>query len=325
MEYHIALITDDKYVLPTAVCVKSIYESHKSMLKCESLVIHICTFGLEDKNISIFKSLENVNFLIEIDTFNLHDYKHYIEQINQKSHVTPTALIKFDLHNFFKDLNLLLYIDGDIIIKKNLFALFKTDLSNSYLAASYEFWKYIESERYKFGIWGKEFYFNSGVMLLNLQKLREDGITEKLWDYKINKAKTTLMDQESLNAVCGIQTVHLPIKWNFNPAFFDPKFFKSIQDIYGVKYDSIKDLYEDICVIHYVGTYDKPWKYKNARMAEEWLKTYKKIKEIGVIKLRDIPNDKNLLKHTVERIKAFGIFSFVSFFIYIIRTKYSNK
>ena len=325
MEYHIALITDDKYVLPTAVCVKSIYESHKFMLKCESLVIHICTFGLEDKNISIFKSLENVNFLVEIDTFNLHDYKHYIEQINQKSHVTPTALIKFDLHNFFKDLNLLLYIDGDIIIKKDLFALFKTDLSNSYLAASYEFWKYIETEKFKFGVWDKNFYFNSGVMLLNLEKLRNDCITEKLWDYKINKAKTALMDQESLNVVCGFQTVHLPIKWNFNPAFFDAKYFKFIYDVYGVKYNSMKALYEDICVVHYVGAYDKPWKYKNARMAEEWFKNYKMIEDIGTIELRDVPYDKSILKHAIKRIKAYGVLSFFSFCFYILRTKFSIK
>lgn len=325
MEYHIALITDDKYVLPTAVCVKSIYESHKSMLKCESLVIHICTFGLEDKNISIFKSLENVNFLVEIDTFNRQNYKQYIEQINQKSHVTPTALIKFDLHNFFKDLNLLLYIDGDIIIKKDLFALFKTDLSNSYLAASYEFWKYIEAEKFKFGIWDKKFYFNSGVMLLNLEKLRDDCITEKLWDYKINKAKTALMDQESLNAVCGIQTVHLPIKWNFNPAFFDAKYFKFIYDVYGVKYNSMKELYDDVGVVHYVGAYDKPWKYKNSRMAEEWFKNYKMIEGIGTIELRDVPSDKNILMHAIKRIKTYGVLSLFSFCFYILRKKISIR
>lgn len=317
MEYHIALISDDNYVLPTSVCIKSIIDSN-SACDGNKIVIHVCTFGLTDTNYKLFQKLNNEKIIVEINVFRKEDYEDKIKLINQKTHVTPTALIKFNLQNYFKNIDKLLYIDGDIIVKNNIIPLLEINIDNYYLAASFELWKYIECEKYKFGIGGNKFYFNSGVMLLNLHKLRIDNITEQLWDYKIYKAKTNLMDQESLNAVCGSKTLQIPIKWNFNPAFLSDIYIKSIFRIYGVKYDSIVNLEKDAAILHYVGTFDKPWKYKGARMSKYWLETYQSMAKIENINLKEIPKSNNL-SHLIGRIKTFGVISIFGYMWYLLK------
>ena len=198
--YHIALITDDNYCIPTLVCTQSIILNTSPN---NIYTIHICTFGLNAENINRFKLLSKGNVNISIDTFDGELYNRKLKLITQKTHVTPTALIKFELPNYFSSIDKMLYLDGDIIVKHQIDELLDIDLHGYYLAASYEFHCRINKINYSFRRDYDDFYFNSGVMFLNLKNMRTDNITSKLWDYKINHAKTRLMDQESLNAVCG--------------------------------------------------------------------------------------------------------------------------
>ena len=127
------------------------------------------------------------------------------------------------------------------------------------------------------------------------------------------------MDQESLNAVCGSKTLRIPIKWNFNPAFLGKIYLKPILKIYGVKYDSIVDLEKDAAILHYVGTFDKPWKYKGARMSKYWLESYHSMDNIENINLKEIPRSNNF-RHLITRVKAFGVISIFGYMWYLLKS-----
>ncbi|MBO7605742.1 MAG: hypothetical protein J6S61_04695 [Elusimicrobiaceae bacterium] len=173
----------------------------------------------------------------------------------------------------------LLYLDSDIIVKGSIVELLNTDISGCYIAASYEFYCHLDRIRYSLHrSVSNDFYFNSGVMLLNLKRMREDSISESLWNYKLNKSKTKLMDQESLNAVCGLKSISLPIIWNFNPRFLSRKLLTEINKVYLTDYVSIDELEHDIKIIHYVGKPDKPWIYSTAHMRYYWDVIYKRLK-----------------------------------------------
>ena len=278
-ERHIALICDDKYALPTMVCIQSIIMTTKNPVQ-----VHVCTFELTDDNVQRFISLSNDTVNVIVDKFEINQYREMIDRVNQKSHVTPTALIKFELSNYFSTINKLLYIDSDIIVKEDISALFDCDIEDAFLGASYEFYKYLENKKYRFKKnWDTSFYFNSGVMLLNLKLMREERISELLWDYKLNKAKTTLMDQESLIAICGTRATKLPIRWNFNPVFLDSSYINDINEIYGTAYQSIEQLLSDVAIIHYVGKKDKPWTFSTARMRQYWVDAYNNLKDVEQI------------------------------------------
>lgn len=274
-ERHVVLITDDNYVMPTFVAIKSI--ELNALSDC-SYIIHICSFGLNKENIKHFENLNGDNFQIVIHIIQEDYYKAKFDLINQKSHVTPSALIKFDLCTILNGIDKVLYIDSDIIVNKSLSELFEYDIENYYLAASFEFWKYIIAKKE-----GKkdlsEFYFNSGVMLFNLKKIREDNISNQLWLTKINKYngvnnKSGLMDQDCFNDVCASMCYPLPIKYNFNPVFSKGYKIQDINRVYNSNYLSLQEILDDVVIIHYVGKTDKPWKYVTANYADVWEKYY---------------------------------------------------
>lgn len=274
-ERHVVLITDDNYVMPTAVTIKSIEVN--ALSECQ-YIIHICSFGLSKDNIDYLNSMSTENFKIVIHIIQEDHYREKFGLISQKTHVTPSALIKFDLCKILDGLERVLYIDSDIIVNNSLNELFKYDIENYYLAASFEFWRYIIAK--KEGTDGlSDFYFNSGVMLFNLKKIREDNISDILWSVKINKFngqdnKSGLMDQDCFNDVCASMCYQLPIKFNFNPVFSKGNKIQDINKVYNLNYSSIQELLDDVVIIHYVGKTDKPWKYETANYVDLWEKYY---------------------------------------------------
>lgn len=311
---NIVLICDDAYALPTAVCIRSIITCAGGN---STFTVHVCTFGLTEKNTLLFENMGTSNVAVRVHSVPKSLIEEKVAGVSQKTHVTKTALIKLELPNYFKELDRLLYIDSDIIVKGMLDELFETSLDGYYLAASFEFW--IHQNNVKYGLSKnkrEDFYFNSGVMLLNLKKMREDDISDKLWDYKLNCTKTKLMDQECLNAVCHDAVKPISIKWNFNPTFLQEDQIAGINAVYGETYDSCEQLLQDVRIIHYVGKQDKPWVYDTACLREFWMKNYDATEGLPELNLKSAEIKKqNILKSSLAKIKQFG-FNGYAYFVF---------
>lgn len=270
---HIVFICDDNYVLPTVVAMKSLANNLDESIE---YTIHVCTVGLSDENVKKIKSVSRDNISIEINTVNLNEFEDRLSLINQKTHVSSSALIKFELPNIFKGLNSILYLDGDVIVKKDLSDIFDLDLSGKYLAAVQEFWK-VQQKYYDY----KDdtivpFYFNSGFMFMNLELMREDGVTNLLWKAKLSyfndksDSKHILMDQDAFNKVCSGKCIHLPIKYNCDSKFTNEANLKLLNEVYSANYSNYDELYNDIVVLHFIGKEEKPWKFEGVRCQNDW-------------------------------------------------------
>lgn len=311
---HIVLICDDAYALPTAVTIQSIIKSNTNETQ---YFIHVCTFGLNQQNTSLIESLSDGFTKVKIETIIIDEFEERLFKIEQKSHVSKSALIKLELANYFLSIDKILYLDSDIIVKNSIDSLFELDISNYYLAASFEFHKYLDSFLYHFGKKDKTFYFNSGVMLLNLNAMRKDSIPSRLWDYKLHHSKTTLMDQECFNEVCKGCILKLSIVYNFNPFFLNKIYLNGINCVYGTSFESINDLEKKAAIVHYVGKADKPWIYRTATLQSLWQQYYDSLNYEQSISLVDfIPKKESLIKKVVSKIKAVGFLSFVSYLFY---------
>lgn len=320
---NIVLITDEGYVLPTSVCIKSIASNYINNDN-DILQINVCTFNLSKESVIYLKSFSTEFTKINIIFINEEAFKDRMRQVVVKSHVSKAALIKFELANIFTHLNSVLYLDGDIIIKDNINEILNTDIEDNYLAAVHEYWEHLNHIRFKLFTKEKEiFYFNSGVMLLNLKKIRKDNIINKLWDYKIHNAKTTLMDQETLNAVFGSKVFRLPIIWNFNPLFYKEGNIPEINKIYGLNYKSIYNLLENTKIIHYVGKADKPWVYSNASLRNYWDYYYELIPNKKDVHLRPFEAKRsNIIFSLSNKLNSYGILGVISYFVYLIKRRY---
>jgi len=104
-------------------------------------------------------------------------------------------------------------------------------------------------------------YFNSGVILINLDYWRKEKITEKAIDYLLKNGDSMYhCDQEALNAIFIEKWKELDPRWNQQGCVFWPQvlpeseFTESIMSRYH-------DLVNNPFIIHYLSP-SKPWDYK---------------------------------------------------------------
>ena len=233
---YIAMITDDNYVKPTVVTLTSLWENKKA----ESVYnISILTNNLNEENTNLLKSLNNSNFSI-----NILDKSNFIEEfknINQERHVTFTSLLKFFLPEIFNNLDKILYLDSDILVQDDLSELFNIDISDFYSAAVKDILcKVNKQHMLKYNI-QNEYYFNSGVLLLNLELMRQNNTANSLIEYRINN-KNHFMDQDTFNAVLGHKVKYISYKYNFLNYYLEKMSIKELEDFL----ESIKGLEDEI-------------------------------------------------------------------------------
>ena len=192
----------------------------------------------------------------------------------EELHVSPAALYKFDIANIFPDIDKMLYLDGDILVRKDLSELFETDISGCYAAVvkDYKPMTYDPPQTHKLGVPQHTAYFNSGVMLMNLDNLRRDDIYRKLIDYRKNGVNF-FMDQDALNVAFGEKVVYLPLKYNIMSSVMGHFSGKQIQKYYQLDTADKEKMYAEASIVHLCTKY-KPWEYSNVPFADEWYTHY---------------------------------------------------
>lgn len=94
-------------------------------------------------------------------------------------------------------------------------------------------------------------YFNAGMMLINVQKWNEIGISEKALQSLTNSEKPLqYLDQDALNIVLEGKVCYVDRRFNHIEML--------AHNVHGYK----KDVPADTCIIHYAGA-DKPWQQWN--------------------------------------------------------------
>jgi lipopolysaccharide biosynthesis glycosyltransferase len=113
------------------------------------------------------------------------------------------------------DINKILYLDSDLIVRRSLKKLWDTDLTDQALAAVPDYGYYGEEAGKALGLPAGAKYFNSGVLLINLQFWRQNNILERTINFvKTNPERVPYWDQDALNAILVHHWIELPEYWN---------------------------------------------------------------------------------------------------------------
>ena len=109
----------------------------------------------------------------------------------------------------------ILYLDSDVIVRGSLRELWNTDLSGHALAAVADaFWDPKAELPYLDMPEGAK-YFNSGVILINLDYWRQNNVCERAIAFiRDNPTKVNYYDQDALNAILVDCWINLPAIWN---------------------------------------------------------------------------------------------------------------
>ena len=214
-------------------------------------------------------SANNKGLLKKIGVHVIDVRPHLPDATANNAHVSPAALVKFDIANIFQDMDKILYLDTDMIVLRDLSDLFNTDLENHYAAVMKDMAGTYEGCATRLGT---KSYFNSGMMLLNLKKMRKDNIPEKLLDYKLHRDRGHFMDQDCLNVVFAENVIYVSPIYNWmavNQMNYSPQ---EVMNFYGINNELNID---NVAIVHLTNR-QKPWDYIHVWGHKLWVLYYKK-------------------------------------------------
>ena len=190
----VVFITDSGYVRPTCVAISSLIRHRDVKTRYDIHVIGVDLTEEDRRSLEVFG--EAVHVICPANKYASFQAEH--------PHVSKAALFKFDLADLLPNHEKVLYLDSDVLVLQDLHALSELDLSSVYVAAVRDY-AGMSSGRHHERL-GLDSYFNSGVMLLNLKRMRQDKMHDALLKAKDEtdlKYPGMFMDQDAFNLAFG--------------------------------------------------------------------------------------------------------------------------
>ena len=158
-----------------------------------------------------------------------------------------------------------IYLDCDIVVRGDIRELFDADLGGAHIAGVYDYQK----DAYVKGL-GVENYFNAGVLLLDIGKMRAENSSEKLIQMHCElKERIKYLDQDVLNIAFKSSSAILPPKFGA----ISPLFRKELPPVLGQTARDMREAIYNPVIVHFTGP-DKPWVIPRGFTAHPWTPLY---------------------------------------------------
>ena len=260
----IILSTDDNFVQHCCVAMTSVLENN------DDVTFYLFTAGLSPENSTLISRLvEDRNGILHICRIDDEIVKDFPMPKGAGEHISIATYYRLFARNVLpSDVERVIYLDCDIVVRGSLEPLWQMDIDNYALGAVYQGMNFLTKEDFKrLGIPEERGYFNAGVLLINLEYWRKNQVTERLFDFiKRQYHRIKQHDQDTLNAVLFNEVFPISYKWNYLPQFYLIRTGLSFPDHvdYSEKLDPV--------VIHFVSV-PKPWEFGCANpYTEEYFK-----------------------------------------------------
>ena len=271
---------------------------------------------------SLFKHNKNtivtVHAMVSGEGNYVNDLQDYVEELGQKIVIYDMEKValpvipshsndktKYPLSAYYrlfaaevlpKDVHKVLYLDGDIIVYDDLSELWNTDMTGYAVAAGPSRHNNNIKLIRKLGYEPKYGYFNSGVLLINLDYWRENHVIDLFVDFiKNNMDKLRYADQDVLNPVFCDKRLELPIRYNLCTNFLLTDRFRITESQSLI--EEIDKWYKSPSIIHF-NTVDKPWYANSININRRiWRKYRDETKWKGyLVKKKELPIKEKLLR-----------------------------
>lgn len=279
---NIALVfaCDNNYADYLSVTLQSIIENSSNERNYDIII-------LDDDINETYKSrlklqCKKENFSLRF--INIQLYTHnYNDLFKVGGHYSTATYYRFFLADILKNYKKALYLDSDIIVKKDIYELFKIDLKDKFLAATKDIYiKIISAKDKKMKSYLSKSlkldentpYFQAGILLLNLEKLRKEEIS-KLLIYNLQNVvkKPKIVDQCVLNYTLKNKVLYIDNRFNFdlniqeslvkhNPFILS----ETLNEKEIKEYESVR---KEAFIVHYAGP-AKPWNLPYIEKADIW-------------------------------------------------------
>jgi lipopolysaccharide biosynthesis glycosyltransferase len=246
--------------IPVLFCTDAIYFQHMgaaiaSLLNSNSLhnfEIFVCSEqrdqAAEEKLLATVSRFGNATL-----TFIQFSLGRCREYLCLSQYFTAAAYIRLFLTEFLDpSIRRILYLDGDLIVRKDIQELWETDLKGAFVGVVPEPRSIPEgSEPSVYP------YFNSGVMVVDVDRWRKENVLPPFLEHvKNNPGRLPHHDQDVLNHVFAGKVRLMDYRWNFQSrwASMEPESF-------AMNSETFRRVRRSPYIVHFATKY-KPWIYE---------------------------------------------------------------
>ncbi|WP_443939078.1 glycosyltransferase family 8 protein [Pedobacter sp. MW01-1-1] len=216
----IVVASDNHYAVLIAALLKSIEQNHKTE---EHIDFYIIDDGIHEK------TKEKLNVVADPARITIKWCpsktvipKHIVIPTDNSAYPHTVYLRIFAPYLVDSNAEKLIYLDVDTLVQADISELWNTDISEYLAAAVQDVGKTVDCKwggipNYaQLGLSKDTWYFNSGVLMMNLVKWRAENISENVIEslYKY-KEFVILPDQYGLNVTLANRWLPLDPKWNW--------------------------------------------------------------------------------------------------------------
>lgn len=262
---NVCFATDDIYAIHCAVALASVLENSRSE---NYYNFYIIDGGISKENKKIILSLTNLKSckiqFLSID-------KKLFEDSFLDYQFTKAIYYRFLIPELI-DVDKIIYLDSDVVVRKDIAAFFNTEIADYYIAAIEDIRPHQQVRRLNLkGLKIKSgHYYNSGVLLINCKRWRKEKVTQELIACMTKNMKKILWpDQDILNYLLQEKIKPADKTWNFQIAPFHNR-------------NVTEQELDDAAILHFISE-DKPWLSGSKQVhKEEYFKYLDIVKKAGV-------------------------------------------
>ncbi len=258
--HHIALCCDANYLMPAAVTIQSILGSshHPGALHVWLLSPGIPT----EKSAPLERMVRAAGAqLTFVDCDSAHTR---LQSVRVDRHISAASYYRLFAPELLPaSVERLVYVDCDLLFRADIGRLADIDLGDCVLAAVHN--PLVRHYR-TLGLAQPTDYFNAGVLVLDLTRLRRTGEHRRAVEFALqHPEKIPSHDQDALNHVVAGQWRRLDLRWN--QQF---KFFRYGHLALGFTHQELERVREAPFVVHFTSK-SKPWHFDNCHpFRDEW-------------------------------------------------------
>lgn len=259
---------DNNLTFPACICLSSLMMSAEKDTFYDIFILHSSSELLDKKNLSIVSdTFDNCRVQYrQVD--NVFDHAFEIRGI------TTPAYYRLLIPELIPEYDKVIYSDVDVIFRMDLSELYSRNLEDNYLAATRDVGLNLSKDGLDYINSMSELkagkYLQSGFIMLNSKKIREDGLVDKFKEQA--KRKLKFQDQDILNIVCKGKVEFLSLEYNMT----DYSFYYAMKER-----ELLYEWYDDSAIdnaimngnLHFNG--HKPWK-KYCVNFDIWWEYYRK-------------------------------------------------
>ena len=254
---NIVYVANDRYTQHLAVSMYSLFDAN---MAAECVNVYVISTGITDGSRKRLESIAS-EFGRTLRILDLSDIRERFGYETHSGRFDISVMGRFFLGDILPHEQRFLYLDCDTVVCASLERLYDKDLKGNICGAVMEPTIYAQTKA-MIGLGSDDMYFNSGVLLIDMDRWRGAGIDKALRDYYhgIN-GRSAFCDQDAINAVLKGRILPLPPRYNFfsNYYYYDYQSLVRLDRNYaGFSQRAFCLAKAHPTIVHYAGD-ERPW------------------------------------------------------------------